>query len=427
MITKLDHLIESFYVVIRANSTTRVNGKVASNRTQEISQQVMASCAKRLHGLGFYLQSVEGLGRKHIDALVLDWYSGGKGNKLSAKTIQNNFSRLKIFCGWAGKGGIISPLGAIGHLEGVDPKELKVTTVATKSKSWSANGVDVGAKILEASAQDRRHGAMLLLDVAFGVRKKEQLRVKPWKADKGLFLEISDGVGKGDKYRVILFEHGTPEKDAFGRAQRWALDEAKKVCKKSETLGWSGLTYKQSENRYYHYMQRLGLTKAQTGVTAHGLRAEFAENLLLLNGLMPPSLGGTAQQMPKSERDGIMLDAANKLGHNDLHTSTAYYSSFRKDFVENNLGGKLGRVIAVDSEKDHFAVVYANPMPAPQPNGSYAPLSEEARARTLVTVVLEMPGQEDTKMSLADFANAYPFLSSRLTSQLSFYGLLEFR
>ena len=176
MITKLDHLIESFNVVIRAKAGERVNGKVASNRTQEISAQVMASCARRLHDLGYYLQSVERLGQKHIDALVRDWYSGGKGNKLAAKTIQNNFSRLKIFCYWAGKGGIISPQGAVGHLEGVDAKELKVTTVATKSKSWSANGVDVGATILEASAQDRRHGAMLLLDIAFGLRKKEQLR-----------------------------------------------------------------------------------------------------------------------------------------------------------------------------------------------------------------------------------------------------------
>ena len=414
---------QSIKSVILKHSIERVNGKVASIRTQEISEQVMASCAKRLYDMGFYLQGVEGLGRKHIDALVRDWHSGGTGNKLSAKTIQNNFSRLKIFCGWAGKSGIISLQGAIGHLEGVDPKELKVTTVATASKSWSANGVDVGAKIREASAQDRRHGAMLLLDVAFGLRKKEQLRIKPWKADKGLFLEVSEGVGKGDKYRVIPFEHGSPEKDAFGRAQRWALDEAKKVCGKNETLGWPGLTIKQSENRYYFYMKKLGLTKAQTGVTAHGLRAEFAENLLLLNGLMPPSLGGTAQQMPKSERDAIMLDAANKLGHNDLHTSTAYYSSFRREFTEGNIGGKLGRVMVVDSEQDHFAVLYANPLPKPGEDGVYPTLSLEARSRTSITVVVESPSQSDTKLGLPEFVKAYPLLSSRVAAQLKSFGL----
>lgn len=221
--------------IILEKSVERVNGKIASARTQEIAEQVMANCARRLHKMGFYLESAEGLGRKHIDALVKDWYYT---DKLSAKTIQNQFSRLKIFCGWIGKPGIISPLGAIGHLNGVEPGQLKVTTVATRSKSWSANGVDIGEKIRHASLQDARHGAMLLLAVAFGLRKKEQLKIKPWQADKGHCLEIDGSVAKNGKYRSIPMEHGTPEKDAFGRAQRWALDVAKKLCKK--TRRWAG-------------------------------------------------------------------------------------------------------------------------------------------------------------------------------------------
>ena len=406
--------------IILANSGQRVNGKIASARTQEIAEQVMANCARRLHKLGFHLQSPDGLSRKHIDVLVADWYHL---DKLSSKTIQNQFSRLKIFCGWIGKPGIISPLGAIGHLNGVEPGQLKVTTVATRSKSWSANGVDIGEKIKEASLQDARHGAMLILAVAFGLRKKEQLKIKPLQADKGHYLEIDGSVAKNGKYRSIPVEHGTPEKDAFGKAQRWALDVAKKLCKKNETLGWPGLTYRQSENKYYHYMKRLGLTKFDAGVTAHGLRAEFAENLLLLEGLMPPSLGGTAQQMPKGQRDKIMIGAAVKLGHNDLHTSSAYYSSFRREHTEGNLGGKLGRVITVDMATDRFAVVYANPLPKPLEDGVYPTLSPEARSRTSITIVVESPTQSDVKMSLSEFVRSYPLLSVRLSSQLKAHGL----
>ena len=415
----LKTLMQGMKEVILAKSGERVNGKVSSTRTQEIAEQVMANCARRLHKLGYYLESPEGLSRKHIDALVKDWHHT---DNLSAKTIQNQFSRLKIFCGWIGKGGIISPLGAIGHLPDVEPAQLKVTTVATKSKSWSANGVDLAEKIREANLQDARHGAMLIIGVAFGLRKKEQLRIQPWKADKVTHLEIDGSVAKNGKYRAIPMEHGTPEKDAFGKAQRWALDAAKKLCKKNETLGWTGLTFKQSENRYYHYLRRLGLTKFDAGVTAHGLRSEYAENLLLLEGLMPPSLGGTAHQMPKCQRDEIMVGAAVKLGHNDLHTSSAYYSSFRQSHTEGNLGGKLGRVIVVDREKDYFAVIYANPSPKPGLDGTYASVTTEAIGRTTITVVLEMPEQKDTKMSLVDFVIAYPSLSARVASQMSSYG-----
>ena len=297
MSEKLQRLLNSVKKVVLEKSSERINGKVSSLRTQEIAEQVMANCAKRLHKLGFYLESVDGLSRKHIDALVQDWYNG---DKLSAKTIQNQFSRLKIFCGWIGKAGIISPQGAIGHLPGVEAAELKVSTVAKKSKSWSANGIDVQQKIREAIANDVRHGAMLLMAVAFGLRKKEQLKIQLLKADKGTHLEIDGSVGKNGKFRAIPLECGTPELDEFGAGQRWALNEAKKVCKRNETLGWPELTYKQSENRYYGYMRKLGLTKFDEGVTAHGLRAEYAENMLILRGLIPPSLGGNGAQMPKT-------------------------------------------------------------------------------------------------------------------------------
>lgn len=183
------------------------------------------------------------------------------------------------------------------------------------------------------------------------------------------------------------------------------------------------MTYKQSENKYYHYMSRLGLTKFDAGVTAHGLRAEFAENLLLLEGLMPPSLGGTAQQMPKGQREEIMIGAAVKLGHNDLHTSSAYYSSFRKEHTADNLGSKLGRVIVVNVSTDQFAVLYANPIPKPEPDGSYKKLSATVSANTVVCVVLEEPGKPDIQMTAKEFIQANRHLEGRVRAQLEAAGL----
>ena len=417
--SKLDELIRSAETVVSRSGGLRVNGKVSSGRTQALSREAMRECCRRLHKLGFYLADVERLQRKHIDALVADWHATG----LSPKTIQNQFSRLKIFCGWAGKKGIVSPQGAIGHLPGVDPKALKVRTVADKSKSWSANGIDLSAKIRQARNQDPRHGAMLLLGVAFGLRKKEMLRIKLWKADKGDRLEIDGSVAKNGKHRVILIERGDPERDEFGKAQRWALDEAKKLCKKSETLGWSDLSIKQAENRYYHFMRVLGITKFDAGVTGHGLRAEYAENMLILRGLMPPTLGGSAGQASPVERDRIMTEVQNKLGHNDRHVASAYWGSFRREPGTENLGARIGPVLLVEGASDTFALLYCSPAPVKQADGSYKVLAAGQRKKTKVTAVVEQADSDNESVGLEEFVRRYPALAGRVRAQLAAVGL----
>ena len=146
---KLDRLIGSVNAVIRENAGARVNGKIASNRTQEYSQQVMGESCRRLHRLGYYLEDIKGLSEKHVQALVKDWHKNG----LSNKTMQNQYSRVKIFCGWLGKPGIVdkSGVGVSAYLPEVDATELKVRTYTETSKSWSGNGIDVTKKIEEAA------------------------------------------------------------------------------------------------------------------------------------------------------------------------------------------------------------------------------------------------------------------------------------
>jgi len=207
-----------------------------------------------------------------------------------AKTMQNQFSRVRIFCGWLGKPDMVARGNGVGQfLPDVDPAAVKVKTIAEKSKSWTGNGLDAEWIIRAAMAEDFRHAAMLALGLAFGLRKMEMLLIKPWRADKSPNLEITDNVGKSGKYRQIPIEDG-----AFGQSQRAALEMAKQVCKKTEHLGWPGMTLMAAENRYYYLMKRLGLTKAEMGVTGHGARAEYAELTLLLQG-GATDLGGQYQ------------------------------------------------------------------------------------------------------------------------------------
>ena len=171
---KLESLLRSAEAVVRKGAAIRINGAVASLRTQEYSWQVVSETCRRLHSLGFYLTDVSGLTRKHIDAVIAAWHKQG----LTNKTIQNQFSRIKIFAGWLGKPWLVSEEGAVGHLPGVDSKSLRVRTVADASKSWTANGVDLADVIKRATMEDIRLGAMLTLGIAFGLRKKEMLRIK---------------------------------------------------------------------------------------------------------------------------------------------------------------------------------------------------------------------------------------------------------
>lgn len=418
MKSSLEDLIKSAKKVIAENAGKREDGKVASIRTQEYTGQVISACCTRLHALGYYLNDIDGLSQKHFDVLVRDWHDQG----LSNKTMQNQFSRLKIFCKWIGKSRLSERGGLAAYLPHVDPKLLKVKTVAERSKSWTENGIDIVQKIKEAKLQDERHAAMLLLGVAFGLRKKEMLRIKPWQADQGHCLHIDGSVAKNGRFRSIPLEPGE-----FGQAQRWALDEAKRVCSKAklQPLGWPGLTYKQSENRYYHYMKKLGLTKFDEGVTGHGARAEYAENLLILSGIKPPTLGGTADQLPKSELQAALLSTQQKMGHNNLHAATAYFGSFRRGHHADGLGGRIGPVFIVDGQNDIFAMIYANPMPVKRADGTYKIRTAQERSAISITVVVEQQGHADKKVPVDQFIEQWPGLVDKVYGQLLLVGLGE--
>lgn len=77
-----------------------------------------------------------------------------------------------------GKGEMVK--SAPHYLPDVPKKELKVKTVAEKSKSWAANGVDVLGKVIEADAMDRRFGMMLRMALAYGLRAREVIELCPW-------------------------------------------------------------------------------------------------------------------------------------------------------------------------------------------------------------------------------------------------------
>jgi integrase len=306
--------------IIDGKGRTRVNGKVASERTRRLTKEVMCAAISRLHDLGYKLQDPKNIGERHVSVLMKDaWYN----KKKKIKTIQNELSRMRVFCGMLGKVGMVGRLEK--YLPDIDPKQLVVHTSARRSKSWSAYDINLVEKFKEVDAKDWRLGLMLRLEVAFGLRRQEVLKCDPHAQDYGNYLQVFPGHGKGGRWRNVPI---------LSPAQRTILDFVKSQVPKNEPLGWkctksgkvAGL--KQNIRRYENLMVSLGFTKAGAGVTGHGLRAQFAENQSLLMDILPPTLGGTSNQMAREDLRMNRTRLAQALGHNRYSITNAYIGSF---------------------------------------------------------------------------------------------------
>ncbi len=74
-------------------------------------------------------------------------------------------------------------------------------------------------------------------------------------------------------------------------------------------------------------MKKLGMTKKDAGVTGHGLRAEYLEDQALLLGYIPPTLGGTNDQMDKENLHIIQRKVSELAGHSRTSVTAAYYGA----------------------------------------------------------------------------------------------------
>lgn len=311
--------------ILETHAGVRDNGKVASDRTKSAYGEVLHMCFDVLHDLGYRIQNPRNLKEIHVKELCEHWY--GKGR--AVKTMQDYLSKLRVYSKWIGKHDMVKSLS--DYLPDVDPAELKVRHGAIASKSWTENDIDIALKIREADAICRRFGLIVRMMLAFGLRRKEVLAMRPHRADFGTRLVVFPGEAKGGRPRDVFLDN---------TEQRLLLDEVKKHVRRNERLGWSETKRgKQADLRYclrhYHYcMDQIGITKLEAGVTGHGCRAQYAENAALLMGVIPPTLGGKSNQMAKDELDTKREQVAEQLGHSRKGITSPYYGSFGRGVTE---------------------------------------------------------------------------------------------
>lgn len=167
--------------------------------------------------------------------------------------------------------------------------------------------------------------------------------------------------GKGWTSRIIVIET---------QAQLEILNFLRSKLKKGERICWSTTprgkraTDQWATNRYNDLMKKLGITMDKSGATAHGLRAQYAENAALIAGLVPPTLSGDGSEFNKEEMDRKRAMVSENLGHSRVGVTGSYYESFAK--LERH-------------EKDAFKNAVEECVLKLQNNGEIEMLSEELR------------------------------------------------
>jgi integrase len=305
---------------------TRVNGKVASKRTMTAYGQVLRMCFNTLHKLGFHLQNPRNLNDRHIQALCRYWHE----SDLQPSTKKEYLSKLRVFSEeWIKRP---EPVRSLEHyLSDVNPDLLVVSTVALQSKSWTANGINVEEMIHRADEEDPRFGLMLRMKLEFGLRRKEVLLIKPWKADMGDKLVIYPGEAKGGRPRDIHI---------YSKTQREVLDYVKSRVRKNEHLGWETtyggkqVTFEYNCGRYSRLMDKIGISRKKANVTGHGLRAQYAENTALQLGFIPFTLGGSNGQMDEETLRLRRQIVSELLGHTRESITAAYYGAAKRMGLE---------------------------------------------------------------------------------------------
>lgn len=300
---------------------------------------------------------------------------------MQPKTIKNYLSVIRKCSFWIGKPTLVPYQDAIVFfLPDVDKALLKVSSVAVKSKSWSEQGIDVIEKIKQADAICIFFGAMLRLALAFGLRRKEQIRCIPSLSDGGNKLLLRGSVSKTARDRDI---------EIFDPFQRYALDYAKKIARRGHSLGWAGNTYAQSVNHYNYLMsKKLGITGRDADCVGHGLRAEFSENMALLLGLLPPTLGGARGQLPVEDIRQIQSRVTRAMGHNRIEITGAYYGSFR--LAPKGLGPKM---CSMTVDGGLIVSLHINPSPPRDATGGLCPLTAIQLDRSAVHLQIDRDGQ----------------------------------
>lgn len=326
-------------IIERHNEMHAFRNKPISHNTREARRQSLFRMFALLRQLGFMVAPAN-IGDRHIQALVRYWCAqpaagkkAARGQACSAAYIQQQLSILRVFAGWIGKAGLVREAAA--YVE--EPALVTRHYPAQRDFSWAANGVDAQALVAKVTEMDRHVGIQLRLMLAFGMRRKEAVMFAPYVAEVPDFALPKDHPVATRFVSFLRIKRGTKGGHLRYTAvrsdeQREVLEEARRVARiRDGNVGRPGLTLKQSLDRFSNVVRTVGISRKGLGVTAHGLRHQFANDLYFeIAKVRSPVRGGDPSLDPDVRRDAYR-QVAEQLGHHRPQISTAYLGSLRTE------------------------------------------------------------------------------------------------
>jgi integrase len=302
----------SLYDILKKHNGVRSNGSVASKSTRLGRKRILKQVFRLLKKRFPELEDATKFKERHVIALAELW----EKQRLSAATIQTRFSVIRVFTGWIGKVGMVRK--TVCYFD--DPAIAKRDYITKIDKSWSGNHVNFDEVLAKVNAIDPYVAITLEFMLSFGLRRKEALMFTPHMSDEGVLVKISRGA-KGGRERVVPI---------LTESQKELLMRAREHFRPGQTLAGPGRSLKQSLRHFDYVMTTLQITKLGLGVTAHGLRSEYAQNRLKkLTGHDAPiknSLSCPAKNIDLQARNEI----SGELGHTRTSITNTYFGKKKK-------------------------------------------------------------------------------------------------
>jgi integrase len=276
--------------------------KRVGHETTEKRADVLFRSFSELRELGYKLDHVRSLKPKHVEELVKKWQAEGQ----SVSTLHNKLSILRTFSVWIGKPGIVRPTEAYG----IPPRQS-----GSEDRSWGGKGIQLETILAAVRGRDPHVAIQLELQAAFGLRMREAACLRPHLADKGPFLSVNHGT-KGGRDRVVPIRSET---------QREVLERAKAlVANRMSSMIPDRYSWAAWRQHYYYIVRSCGISR-ENGVTSHGLRHEYLQNLYKdQTGQEPPIRGGDPEQIPVDLEKAARQEVAEQAGHSRVAISSHY-------------------------------------------------------------------------------------------------------
>jgi hypothetical protein len=266
-----------------------------SHATQADRMSILTLVSRQLREAGFRQMRATSLKGKHVEALLKRW----QAEELKPGTLKNRVAALRWWAQKVGKAGVI-------------PADN--TTLGIPDRRFVTH--DNKAQQLDARLErisDPHVRMSLLLQAAFGLRRKECILFQPRYADRGDRIRLKASWTKGGRPRTVLLT--TAE-------QRTVLDAAHRFVGAGSFIP-ADKTYIQQRDTYDGQCKTAGLSNL------HGLRYQYAQvRYEALTGWKAPAAGGPVARGLSSEQrtqDAIARQKVSReLGHERLSITATY-------------------------------------------------------------------------------------------------------